>query len=57
MTYARDVVVVADGFLQQTVTNLPGEDGRTFALKLRYFADHVIGGDARFGTADGSRPD
>ena len=34
-TYAWDVVIVADGLLQEPVADLPRENGRTFSLELR----------------------
>jgi hypothetical protein len=56
-THAGNVVVIADGFLEETIANFPGEDGRAFAFELRNFADYIVGGHPRFGAANGSRPD
>ncbi len=56
-THGRDVVLVTDVVAQETVSNLPGEDARALALELGDFPDDVVGGDARFASADGARAD
>ena len=56
-THAGDGVIVADALGEQTVADLPCEDGRAFALVLGDFGHDVGGGDARLGAADGARFD
>lgn len=56
-THARDVIVITDGFLKETIPNLPSKNGRAFSLELRYLADDIVGGHARFGTANCTRSD
>ncbi len=56
-THAGNVVVIADGFLEETIADFPGEDGRAFAFELRDLADDIVGCHPRFGAANGSRPD
>ena len=48
------VVLVADPVRQQLVPDLPGEDARVPFLVGLDVLDHVRGGHARLGTADGS---
>jgi len=57
ITHAGNVVVVADGFLEEAIADFPGEDGRTFAFELGDFTDDVVGCHPRFGAANRSRPD
>ena len=51
------VVLVADPVRQQLVPDLPGEDARVPFLVGLDVLDHVRGGHARLGTADGSWED
>lgn len=56
-THAGDVVVGADTFLEQAVSDLPREDGRALALVEGNLAHDFGGGHAGLAAADGSGPD
>ena len=51
-TYARNVVVVANTFLQESIADLPSEDRRAFPLVIGDFVHHRRGSHARLATAD-----
>lgn len=52
-TYRGHIVVGADAFGQETISDFPGEDGRALPLKLGNFAHHVVGGYSWLASADG----
>jgi hypothetical protein len=56
VTHAWYAVGVADTLLEEPVPDLPGEDGRTLALVVRYALDDVVGRHAGLRPADGARP-
>ena len=51
-TYARNVVVVANTFLQKSIADLPSEDRRAFPLVIGDFVHDRCGSHARLATAD-----
>ena len=56
-THAGDVLLVADALGQQTIPNLPGEDGRTLALILSNAGHHVTRGYPGLAPPNGPRSD
>jgi len=55
-TYARNVVVRAHTLLQQAISDLPRENGRTLTFVEGDFADDLRRCHARFTAADGPGP-
>jgi len=55
--YAGDVVGGADVLGEQSIADLPGEDGRTLSLVVRDTTDHVGRRHARLTAADRPRSD
>lgn len=49
------VVLVANAFGQQSVTDLPRKDARILLLQLSYVSDHLRCGHARLRSTDGTR--
>ena len=56
-THTGDVVLVAHGLREQSVADLPREDGRTLALVLGNLLHDLGRGDSRLTAADGAGPD
>lgn len=56
-THTGHTVVGAGPFREQSVSDLPGEDGRTLPLKLGDLGDHVGGGDPGLTAPNGPRTD
>lgn len=54
-THTWYVVVAAYPFGQQPVPDLPGEDGRTFALVVGDLVHYAIGSHSRLRAANGTR--
>ena len=57
ITYARNIVLIADIVREKAITNLPGEYRRTFPLELGDLTDHIVSGYPRLTATDRSRPD
>jgi len=55
-THAWDVVLVTHGLREQSVADLPREDGRTLALVLGDLLHDLGRGDSRLTAADGAGP-
>lgn len=54
-SYTGYVIVGADSFCQQSVSDLPGEDGRTLSLVLSNFSHHLRRGHSGFAASYGPR--
>jgi len=56
-TYTGNIVVGADSFGQESITNLPCKYRRTFSLVICNFVDDFESGDSRFAPSNCSWPD
>lgn len=56
-THAGDVVLVADAFLQEPVSDLPGEDRRALPLIIGDAVHNIRRGNSGLTATDSFRPD